>query len=985
MRNTLVIGVLLAGGLSSLAEAPLTPKQLEFFEKNIRPVLATQCYSCHSAAEGKDKGGLTLDTRDALRKGGDSGEVIIPGDPKNSLLIKAMKWDPTEGLEMPPKTKLDEATLADFEAWVAMGAPDPREGKAASIKKVFWTQEQVDNHWAYQPIAKPVPPTVKGDWARTPVDRFIRAKHETAGLQPAKPADKRTLIRRAYYDLIGLPPTMAEVEAFEKDTAPNAFNKVINQLLERPEYGERWGRYWLDIARYADTSGDRTGGNRRNPIYPYAWTYRDYVIRAFNEDKPFNDFIIEQIAADQVDINDQRDLAALGYLTVGKRFDNDVNEIIDDRIDVVGKGFMGLTLACARCHDHKFDPIPTADYYSLHGVFASSRDATSLIEEVQESDPQYVAYTTARQNAIDGSREYGLREYNKMLTRFTKESGKYLFETQRFIDGKTKAKQAPTAATAAGLNGTAFQSWVTALQNAKRRPNRVFGPWFFFAKLPNAQIAARTPAQWERLKTQKTVNPILAKALAEAQPKSLREIAGVYQEVFLNIEKRMDGQYPTAHIVTAFNMGFRFRTAADAAKIKGMPKPLAEPAAEEIRRVAFGYRSALGMDPRSFNRLGGNRVRNRQVAMFYRTTGLDLTHPGSPAKAMALEDIRVPRDSRIFIRGERTNLGDRVPRQFLELIEGEDREPFNEGSGRLELAQSIASKDNPLTARVMVNRVWQWHFGEGIVRTPSDFGLRSDTPSHPDLLDWLARRFMAEGWSIKQLHRLIMNSAVYQQSATNDPAYGKIDPNNALLYKWNLRRLDFESMRDTLLVLGNNLDPAQGGRPVRQVETPRRTVYGYVDRAALPDMYQVFDFANPDMSTAERVETIVPQQALFLMNSQSVLQQARRLAARSEVAQAEQVEDKVQALYELVFQRAPTPKELQSAAAFVKNQPPLPAYRRTQYQRQTQAARERAKAYTKRFNRPAPAAIFNNIPIPMSPVDKLAQVLLETNEFLYVQ
>jgi hypothetical protein len=371
--------------------------------------------------------------------------------------------------------------------------------------------------------------------------------------------------------------------------------------------------------------------------------------------------------------------------------------------------------------------------------------------------------------------------------------------------------------------------------------------------------------------------------------------------------------------------------------------------------------------------------------MFYRTTGLDLTHPGSPAKAMALEDIRTPRDSRIFIRGKRTNLGDRVPRQFLELIEGEDREPFNEGSGRLELAQSIASEDNSLTARVIVNRVWQWHFGEGIVRTPSDFGLRSDAPSHPDLLDWLARRFMDEGWSIKQLHRLIMNSAVYQQGATNDPAYGKIDPNNALLYKWNLRRLDFESMRDTLLVLGDNLDPAQGGRPVRQTATPRRTVYGYVDRAALPDMYQVFDFANPDMSTAERVETIVPQQAFFLMNSQSVLQQARRLAARSEVAQAEQVEDKVQALYELVFQRPPTPKELQSAAAFVKNQPPLPAYRRTQYQRQTQAARERAKAYTKRYNRPAPAAIFDNIPIPMSPVDKLAQVLMETNEFLYVQ
>ena len=985
MRNTLVIGALLAAGFTATAEEPLLPKQLEFFEKKIRPVLATQCYSCHSAAEGKDKGGLTLDTRDALRKGGDSGEVIILGDPKNSLLIKAMHWDPKEGLEMPPKNKLDEGTVADFEAWILMGAPDPRKGKAASIKKVFWTQEQADNHWAYQPIAQPVPPTVKGDWARTPVDQFIRAKHEAAGLQPAKPADKRTLIRRAYYDLIGLPPTLAEVEAFVKDNSPNAFKKVINQLLARPEYGERWGRYWLDIARYADTSGDRAGGNRRDPRYPYAWTYRDYVIRAFNDDKPFNQFIREQIAADQLDLDDERDLAALGYLTVGKRFMNDVNEVIDDRIDVVGKGFMGLTLACARCHDHKFDPIPTADYYSLHGVFNSTRYRDALIEEIDEDDPEYIAYTKARQAAVDGSREYGLRAYNQLLTRYTKESGKYLFEAQRFIDGKTKARQAPTAATAAGLNGTAFQNWVNALQAAKRRPNRVFGPWFFFAKLTNAQIAARTPAQWERLSEQKTVNPIIARALAEAQPESLREIAAVYQKVFLDIEDRMDGQYPTAHVVTAFNMGFRFRTAADAAKIEGMPKPLAEPAAEEIRSVAFGYRSALGMDPRAFNRLGGNRVRNRQVAMFYRTTGLDLNHPGSPAKAMTLQDLPAPRDSRIFIRGERTNLGDRVPRQFLELIEGEKRKPFTEGSGRLELAQSIASEDNPLTARVIVNRVWQWHFGEGIVRTPSDFGLRSDDPSHPDLLDWLARHFMKNGWSIKQLHRLIMNSAVYQQSALNDPAFGEIDPNNALLYKWNLRRLDFEAMRDTLLVLGDNLDPAQGGRPVTTAAAPRRTVYGMVDRAALPDVYQVFDFANPDMTTAERVETTVPQQALFMMNSQSVLRQARRLAARSEVAQAEDIEDKVKALYEIVFQRAPAPKELQAAAAFVKQQPELKPYRMTQFHRQVQAAEQRAKDYAKRYNRPAPAATINNIPIPMGPVDKLAQVLLETNEFLYVR
>ena len=980
---------LLTAALASLgsllfADDKLDPKQVEFFEKRIRPILAQNCYECHSSAT-KAKAGLALDTREALLAGGNSGEAIEPGKPEASLLIKAVRRaDPK--LVMPPKTALSAEQVADLETWIRLGAPDPRVGPpAAGARKVFYTEAQARSHWAFQPLSRPQVPATKDSWVRNPIDAFIRESQRAAKITPAPAADKRLLLRRAHYDLTGLPPTLAETEAFCADTAPDAFAKVVDRLLSTPQYGERWGRYWLDVARYADNSGDRAGGNRPDPAFPFAWTYRDWVIEAFNTDKPYNQFIMEQIAADALPGARREDLAALGFITVGKRFMNDANEVIDDRIDVVSKGFMGLTVSCARCHDHKFDPIPTADYYSLHGVFASSQDDRPALADNSDT-PAYRDYMAAREKVQKEAHEYALREYNTLLSDLTKSSADYLMQAQRLLDGKTASKQAAAVAREASLNTAAFEQWAASLAAWKKQPNPVFDPWFQFAGLPEKEFAAAAKALAGRIAAgEGTVkaNPIVAKAFAGAEPKSLREVANIYAGVFSAVEKQMKGQYPTAHLLAATGRpeagGAQRRRVA--AREPAVPA-LADPDSEALRQMVFEVRTPLGLDPREVGRFVGNRVRNRQQTMLEALTQLDITHPGSPVRAMAIKDAPQVRDSRILIRGERTNLGDRVPRQFLNLVEGAARKPFSEGSGRLDLARAIAGPTNPLTARVIVNRVWQWHFGEGIVRTPSDFGLRGEAPSHPELLDWLSQWFINEGWSIKKLNRLIMSSGVYQQASTGSRDFSEADPANKLLWKWPVRRLDLEAMRDTLLAAGDNLDPARRGPPANLLTgSTRRTVYGYVNRAELPGMFQVFDFANPDMSSAERIETTVPQQALYLMNSPFVLEQSRRLAARSVVQQGQTPKDKVSALYEILFQRAPTAAETAAALAFVEQQKPVePAPKATP---STVKPAGKGKAKAKGSQRP-PQAGRTPSQQPLAPWEKLAQVLLQTNEFVYL-
>jgi hypothetical protein len=719
-----------------------SPEVVEFFEKRVRPVLAENCFSCHGPK--KQSAGLRLDTSEFLRKGSDNGPIFLAAQPEKSLLLEVIRYEGE--IKMPPKGKLTAAQLADLTHWIKLGAPWPAEKKRDTQTIDF------QRHWAFQPLRKPALPE-KVQHGSPAIAHFAWKKLRDRGLSPAPKADRYTLIRRATFDLHGLPPTFAEVQAFLNDSAPEevAFAKVVDRLLASPRFGERWGRYWLDHARYADNKGYI--GVNVDRSYPFAYTYRDWVIRSLNEDLPYDRFVQLQLAADQlVTGEDKRDLAAMGFLTVGRRFINNPHDIIDDRIDTVSRTFLGLTVACARCHDHKYDPIPTQDYYSLYGVFASSREPQEPAEMPLLGMPQ------------DGS----------AYEAFTKELTK---------------REAALAK---------FQQ-----DNAEMKKNR---------------------------------------------PREFDEKVKPFQ----------------------------------------------------------------------------NRIKE-----------LHAQHPGAPPRAMVLLDNARPMQPRVLVRGNPGHPGPTVPRQFLGFLEGEKRKPFAKGSGRLELAQAMVRPDNPLTSRVMVNRVWLHLFGHGLVRTPSDFGLRSEPPDQPELLDYLAADFQDQGWSIKRLIRQIMLSEVYMQSTRQEAPRVALDPDNRLLGRMNRRRLDLEAMRDALLFVSGQLDMTRGGPSVMifEAETAsnRRTLYGLIDRQNLPGLLRTFDFAIPDQHSPQRFTTTVPQQALYFLNSEFVQKQARHLLARPEVQAQTDTAGRIRLLYQLIYAREATSEEVQLGRQFLAEakgakQPPWEQY-----------------------------------------------------------
>ena len=896
---------------TTTTQAAASREQLDFFEKKIRPVLAEHCYRCHSVAEGKSRGALTLDTREGTLKGGDFGPAVVPGDLQKSLLIKAVRWS-DEDMQMPPKNKLSSAQIADLEAWVKMGAPDPRDGKLV----VADPRQAAKKHWAFQPIGKvAVPAPTNPSWEKTEIDRFINAKLKKAGITPSKKADKRTLVRRATYDLTGLPPTTQEFDSFVGDSSPKAWEKLVDDLLDSPHYGERWGRHWLDVARYSDTKGD-VNGRREDYRYPYAWTYRDYVIQSFNADKPFDQFIREQLAADvmlergQVQTND---LAALGFITVGKRFGGDRNEIIDDRIDVVSKGFLGLTVVCARCHDHKFDPIPTADYYAWHGVFNSIRD------NFEDPDLPLVQPVKPTREYYEFAKELRDIQANYVKVRFEEEerlrkdarekAGKYLYATWEVSQPTNTLNRFIFVGTERQLHNGFFDRWRRFLQT-RRSDDPLWGPWKAYSALKQGDWrsgkAQELNEKYSAAKPEKPVNTALARAIRSNPPGSMRDVGAIYSKLMGDVDAMWQKALGSS--------GIRRRK----------PKPL-EQNYEQIRAALYGQDRMAPCNPDSntiFN-LFSQGFQGRLQGIKGRMVALKMTHDGAPGRAMIVKDNGAGRNSRIFIRGDARNQGDEVPRRFLEALSDEKPKPFTTGSGRWDLANAIASRENPLTARVIVNRIWMHHFGEGIVRTPSDFGTRSEDPSHPEMLDWLATWFMDNGWSIKKLHKLIMMSSVYQLTSEEDPRKSQVDPPNKLLYRYNVRRLGFEAMRDTLLAIGGKLDMTIGGKPVNLMDDPfptRRTVYGMVDRRSLQSIFNTFDFANPDLSTAQRYQTTVPQQALFLMNNPLVVEQSRNLTARGDFRGRVNDEQRIQLLYKIVFQRTPTPQEMALAKRYLSLQ-----------------------------------------------------------------
>jgi mono/diheme cytochrome c family protein len=900
MRTTspLVLGIVLATALAASAAEPpakpLTPEAAEFFESKVRPMLLDNCISCHGPE--KQKSGLRLDSREWMLKGTDEGPALVPGDPEKSSIVKAARY--TDDLKMPPKGKMPAESVEVLTAWVKMGAPWPASTATQPIGDPV--AEARKSHWSFQPVRKPAAPAIKhAGWVSNEIDRFVLAKLEAQNIAPAPLADRRTLLRRVTFDLTGLPPTPAEVDAFLADQSTDAYDKVIDRLLASPQYGERWGRYWLDVARYADTKGYVFTEERR---YPFSYTYRDYVIRSFNEDLPYDRFIIEQLAADKLNLADPHPLAAMGFLTLGRRFLNNVPDIIDDRIDVTMRGLQGMTVGCARCHDHKFDPIPTKDYYSLYGVFNSSVEPKDLpLIAHPEQTAAVVAFEKGVQEREKKLNDYLHAQYAELLAKLRNQAGEALLAVR---DAESlPGEEHYLALNADDLNPATIRRWQAFLKNRQKKHDPIFAPWAALAALPTKEFADKAPALIAKFaaneEKEKPIHPLVAKAFAEGKPVTLPDVAKLYGQLFKDTEKAWQ----------------------EALKRSPETKALSDGDHEALRQVLYAAGVPANPTLDEAKNLVNRAVRDHLTSLQKEVDRFKASSPAAPPRAMVLNDTPQPHEPRVFLRGNPNNQGDQVPRQYLRVIAGDDRKPFKQGSGRLELAQAIASKDNPLTARVMVNRIWLNHFGQGLVRTPSDFGLRGEPPTHPELLDWLAAEFMERGWSIKQLHRLILTSNTYKQSSAVRPELAS-DPDNRLLGRMNRRRLDFEGLRDALLAVSGELDLKTGGPGVELTQAPfpaRRTVYGFIERQNLPGLFRTFDFASPDTTSAQRFVTTVPQQALFLMNSPFVVQQARHLAERPDVAGLKDDAQRVQRLYRLCYGRAPDADELKLGLLFAQS------------------------------------------------------------------
>ena len=899
--------LLLAGALSvfltrplhaEVQSAPLPAAEVEFFEKSVRPLLENACIECHSAAKGKTKGGLAMDSAAALRKGGGTGSALEPGAPDKSLLITAVRYrDPD--LQMPPDgKKLSPEQVAILEEWVRRGAVDPREGKAPGPDL-----DAAARHWSFQPVQKPAVPNVKdASWAKTATDRFVLAALEAKNLKPSLEADRRTLLRRLSYDLTGLPPTLSEAEAFVADQSPDAYERVVERLLASPRFGERWGRHWLDVARYSDTKGTPAPINADRRFH-FAYSYRDYVIRAFNEDKPFNQFVKEQLAGDQIaDSSDKSTLAALGFITVGRCFQNNVHDVTDDRIDVVTRGLMGLSVSCARCHDHKFEPVSTKDYYSLYGVFNSSEEPKEKPVLFQPPDsPIYREYLQKREEALAKIEEGVSAEIHKAVEEMVSKSAGYLLATlEKGADAEVKDLQ--TFAGSRKLVALSLSRWVATLKTADQDP--VLGPWKALAALPDGEFETKAKEllkQWSADPSGK-FNPLVISALQSSKLTSRKGAAEAFAQLFKDVEKEWADSVKNA---TKDNT----------------PTGLTDAAQEEVRLTLFKEGAPFYLSRAEADKIFSKKLLDVRTKFQDKVDLIDGEHPGAPPRAMALFDKAKPVEPVVFLRGSPGNRGPVVRRQFISFLAGKENKPFTKGSGRLELAEAIVAPTNPLTARVAVNRIWLHLFGRGLVENPNDFGIRTAPPAIPGVLDHMAATFMENGWSTKSIIREIVRSSAYRQSSALRPDALTEDPSNDLVHAQRRRRLDYESIQDTLLLLSGSLDETVGGRPVALTKAPfpgRRSVYGYIDREDLPSVLRNFDFANPDISTGQRFETTVPQQALYLLNSPLIQSRATAIAKLPEIQSVTPGPERIHALFNRVYQRKATPEEIASSELLLK-------------------------------------------------------------------
>ncbi|MFN7843987.1 MAG: DUF1553 domain-containing protein [Pirellula sp.] len=1032
-----IVIAVLAANCFAHAQADDAAK-LEFFESRIRPVLVEHCYECHSGESKGLKGGLLVDSAEGLRLGGDSGAALAPGDSAASLLMHAIRYESTE---MPPKGKLPDNVIADFALWIDSGAVDPRVG-GDKVQKPSMNIDDFRSLWSFSDPAKPeLPHLSQSDWPIGPIDYFVLAKMEQQGLKPVKKAGKRELLRRATFDLTGLPPNTAEIKDFLADSSPEAFEKVIERLLRSPAYGERWGRYWLDVARYAEDQAHTFSVTPNTNGY----RYRDWVISALNSDMPYNLFVKRQIAADLMAANDDerlQHLPALGYFGLGAQYYKNSDaakaaaDELDDRIDTLTRGFLGLTVSCARCHDHKFDPIPQQDYYSLAGVFQSSQLHNAPLVPQSEVDTyhksqkeiQDLEQAISRTIAAAGPlvREGGVERISSYMIATWKL--KRAEELKLTVSSEKVAKDM-------GLHVKTLKRWMEFLGKDDSKKISALAKWF--EAMQAASLEQRAQASADSL----TV------------PEPISDAAKLFQRISTLLLRQRDGQLSgdetseLAQYKDAGNAVYRSRLVT-----KGEPAvkidvdisgarqlflvvtdggngnrcdhaDWAEPVlrkedGEELKLTAIKWREAstthggVNVDrngngqpirigdksysfgigthatsiiaydlPAGFTRflaIGGldnsgtdqggdcgvnatvqfhvytEAPRDIQVnepdllATLFSDKGVfavedaELEQHLSPeqAKVLAmqresLKSLRdsapkmypiahviaeaTPADMKVFIRGNPANQGELAPRRFLRILSDDQPEAFREGSGRLELAEAIASADNPLTARVMVNRMWQHHFGRGIVGTPDNFGVLGEKPTHPELLDYLTHRFLESGWSMKTMHREMMLSATYQLSTDSDEANLNIDADNQFLWRMNRRRLQIEAWRDALLAVSGRLDSRLEGPSTNLADqnNNRRTIYAFISRHELNNMLRLFDFPDANITASTRTETTVPQQQLFVLNSPFMIEQSKAFAKRLMDEAGEEIEARIRYAFELAYGRPVNEREMLLAKQYL--------------------------------------------------------------------
>ena len=962
IRVGLLTAVLvLAAGIAAPARAQeLPPEDLDHFESKIRPVLVERCYQCHGADPERIFGGLVLVDAAGVRAGGDSGAVVVPGAPDDSLLIDVIRYDGP--IRMPPDGRLPAAVVADFERWVARGAVDPRTSDIPVVAARSDSGAAYDfgpgrEHWAYRPMASPEPPAV-GDpaWARNAIDRFILARLEADGLTPVAPAGKRQLLRRVTFDLTGLPPTPAEIDAFLADERPDAYERVVERLLASQRYGERWGRHWLDVARYADSNG-----LDENIAHPNAFRYRDWVIDAFNADKPYDRFVQEQIAGDLLpaagDAERFENLAATGFLTLGAKVlaeqdvDKMVIDIVDEQVNVIGRAFLAEPVGCARCHDHKFDPIPTADYYALAGILRSTRtmvgeNRVGRWVERPLADEETVARYEAAQEQVEDAQEAVddlVDAQNERLRRPRRQAlAAYLLAAEEAYPawGDDEAAQEQAAAEIAriagrdGLEAAVVERWVRAffryregppVQGDGPNPSVVFQIWNAYAAARPERYEEVTEDLRELIASEKVLIAPLTRSLVRGPaPRSLDEVAWRYASLFAVIEIAWD-----QHLQ---RLGLEDEEALTPADFR-LPREQ-----EELRRLVYdGRLCILCLDQEAEEALYPAEAVADLARLRAVVEERAAASPPEPPYAMSVEEGEIV-DLPVHIRGSHLNLADTPqPRGFLRVTDHIVPPPPipADASGRLELARWITHPEHPLTARVMANRIWHWHFGRGLVDTPSNFGTTGSAPTHPELLDWLARRFVDGGWSVKALHREILLSATYRLGAGYDEANAAVDPDNRLHWRMNRRRLEVEPIRDALLQLAGTLDLTMGGRVDEYssrgyvfsegntfgrfdfYRAPRRSVYMPVVRNAIYDIFAGFDFGNASDSVGARPATVVPSQALLMMNSAFVEERAAEFAGRLLAMPLAGEAERVERAFVEAYGRPATEVEIEESLAFL--------------------------------------------------------------------